>query len=422
MFDKVLNPLRRQRANARRMLHEYSRPFWVLVATYFIDRLGGAFVFPFFTLYVTARYGVSMTTVGLAFGVMALSSAIGTTVGGALADRVGRKVMLLVGLLASGLSAIGMGLAPTFPILFVVAVGVALVGDAGMPAGQAMVADLVPPEKRGSAYGLIRVAANLAITIGPALGGLIAARSYMALFILDAVLTSIAAVFAFFLLPETLPERTPEAKGESMLTTLRGYGTVLKDRVFLVILLAWAVLGTVYMQMNVTLAPFLRDTHGLPESGFGFLLAMNAFMVVVFQFRITRETDKHPPLPVVALGAALVAVGLGMFGLGDDIPWFVLSMVILTIGEMIAFPVSQVIVAALAPEDKRGRYMAAFGWAWTVAVALGPLLGGLVLDNFVPQMLWIFTGLVGLVSAGLFLVVRSMTGDLPQPAAAQAGE
>ncbi|MGD8794202.1 MAG: MFS transporter, partial [Anaerolineae bacterium] len=106
-------------ARLRDIYHEYPRQFWVLVLGTFVDRLGGALLFPFFTLYITRKFGVGMTEVGLIFALFSASSVVGSVVGGALADRLGRKGMFLFGLVASALSSLFMGTVDSLALFFV---------------------------------------------------------------------------------------------------------------------------------------------------------------------------------------------------------------------------------------------------------------------------------------------------------------
>ncbi|HBA92292.1 MAG TPA: hypothetical protein DCZ08_11305, partial [Anaerolineaceae bacterium] len=152
----------------------------------FIDRLGGALLFPFFSLYLTRKFQIDMTQVGLIFGLFAISSFIGSMVGGALTDRWGRKSILLFGLSMSGLSSVLMGVIDALPIFMVVTLVVGILSDVAGPAYQSLVADLLPEEKRAQGFGILRVVANLAVVIGPLVGGFLAARSYLILFITDA--------------------------------------------------------------------------------------------------------------------------------------------------------------------------------------------------------------------------------------------
>jgi MFS family permease len=382
---------------------EYPRHFWTLVIVTFIDRLGGAMLFPFFALYITRRFSVGMTDVGVLFAVFSVSSFLGGFLGGALTDRLGRRGMMIFSLLATSISSVLMGLVGSMQAFFVLALLLGVLTDSGAPAHQAMVADLLPPEKRAQGYGLLRVVFNLSVTIGPAIGGFLAARSYLLIFLADAVISLITAAIVFRFLPETKPEAKPGAKQESISGTFGGYSVVLRDRFFMLFIAAGILMGLVYMNMNTTLGVYLRDTHGVPESGYGFILSMNAAMVVLFQFWITRRIEKRPPMLMMALGTLLYAIGFAMYGFVSAYVLFLAAMVIITVGEMIVSPVAQALTAQLSPEDMRGRYMAIYGFSWGVPFAVGPLLAGLLMDNGDQRLLWYIAGVIGLLAVAGFL-------------------
>lgn len=392
---------------AQRIFQEFPRQFWVLVGATFIDRLGGAMLFPFFTLYMTRKFGINMTQVGVFFGLFAISSVVGSMIGGAMTDRFGRKGMLLFGLTMSALSAVLMGVTNQLEIFLVVVIVVGMLADAGGPAQQAMVADLLPEEKRAEGFGILRVVFNLAVVIGPLIGGLLASRSYLLLFISDAITSMITATVVFFAIKETHPTQKEAGEPqESILQTFVGYGAALRDKAFVWFLGASALMVLVYIQMNTTLAVFLRDNYGVNEQGFSYILALNAAMVVLFQFPITRWVSRYRPLMIMTVGTLLYAFGFAMYGFVSLYFFFLVAMVIITIGEMMVSPVGQAIVTQFAPEEMRGRYMAVFGFSWVIPFAIGPLLAGLVLDNLNPNWLWYAAGVVGIVAAAAFYLVE----------------
>lgn len=386
-------------ARLRGVYEEYPSQFWVLIVGLFIDRLGGALMFPFFTLYVTRKFGVGMTEVGVLFALFSISSLVGSAFGGALTDRLGRKKMLIFGLVVSALTGLLMGIVNRIELFFTVAVFVGLFANAGGPAAQAMVADLLPEKKRAEGFGILRVVANLAVTIGPMIGGLLAARSYLSLFIADAISSTITAVVVAVALEETKPAPSADVPQESMLQTFGGYWRVVQDSAFMLFIVASILMVMVYMQMNSTLPVYLRDVHDISEQRFGYILSLNAGMVVLFQFPITRRLRNLRPLPVMVAGTLLYALGFSMYGVTASYALFLLAMVIITIGEMLVSPVSQALVARLAPDDMRGRYMAMFGFSWAIPAAVGPLLAGVLMDNFDPNWVWYGAGLLGLVAA-----------------------
>jgi MFS family permease len=403
---KWQNPFQRARA----VYEEYPRQFWILMLGTFIDRTGGAALFPFLTLYVTRKFGVGMTEVGAVFAIFAISSFIGSTIGGALTDRLGRKSIILFGLVMSATTSVLMGVIGT-PLLFVVVtLLVGTLSDVAMPAQQALVADILPDEQRAQGFGIWRVVANLAVAIGPIIGGFLASKSYLLLFVADAFTSVITAIVLFFTLKESRPATQIKMAQESMAQTFRGYLQVARDTAFFWFLLASILLGLVYMQMSTTLSVFLRDVHGVSEKDFAYILSLNATMVVLFQFSITRRITLYRPLVVMATGAVLYGLGFAMYGFVSWYGFFLLAMVIITLGEMLVSPVSQAIVARLAPEDMRGRYMAVYGFSWLIPFAIGPFLAGLIMDNYQPNWVWYLAGIVGLIASGAYLALEWQVG------------
>jgi len=388
---------------------EYPDAFKVLVLATFIDRLGAFILFPFYSLYITKHFGVSMVEVGILFSIFSAGNIFGSTIGGALADKYGRRAMILIGLVVSGISNILMGLVNDLTLFYILAIFVGLIGNFGGPARQAMVADLLPKEKQAEGFGILRVAFNLSAVIGPLLGGFIATQSYMLLFILDAVSSIITAFIVYFVIPETKPQKLDDEPEETIVKTIIGYKEVLKDWVFVLFLSISAITVLVYMQMNSTLSVFLRDVHGFPEQGFGWLLSMNAIMVVIFQFWITKKISKYAPMKMMAFGALFLLIGFSMYGFISELYLFFIAMAIITVGEMIVFPIGQVAVASLAPEDKRGRYMAVYGFQWAIPNLFGVLVAGLVMEFIGASWVWYFAGILSIISIMGFLKLHGVT-------------
>ncbi|MHA2287804.1 MAG: MDR family MFS transporter [Promethearchaeota archaeon] len=388
---------------------EYPKEFKVLVMATFIDRLGAFILFPFYSLYITSHFGVGMVEVGILISIFSIGNIIGGTLGGALADKYGRRAMILLGLVVSGISNVLMGLINDLYLFYIVGSISGLVGNFGGPARQAMIADILPKEKRAEGFGILRVALNLSAVVGPLLGGFVATQSYLLLFIIDAVSSAITAIIVYLVIPETKPQKLDHEPEETIVQTLKGYKEVLKDWVFVLFLLTSAIIVLVYMQMNSTLSVFLRDVHGFPEQGFGWLLSMNAIMVVFLQFWISKRISKYPPMKVMAFGALFLMVGFSMYGFISEVPLFFIAMAIITVGEMIWFPVGQVAVASFAPEDKRGRYMAIFQFQWAIPNLFGILAAGLVMESIGPNWVWYFAGILSIISIIGFLLLQRVT-------------
>jgi MFS family permease len=391
---------------ADKLFKEYPRVFWIVIVITFIDRIGGSLLFPFFALYITSKFNVGMTDVGVLFAAFSVSSFAGSAVGGALTDRFGRKGIIIFGLIASSFSTVAMGFIGSFHAFFLLALFVGILTDVAGPAHQAMIADILPEEKRADGYGILRVAFNLSVVIGPAIGGLLATRSYLLLFLSDAVISLLTVILIAILLPETKPQARPDAPKETMVGSFAGYGQVFRNTAFMLFLGAVLLQVFTYMNMNTSLGVYLRNEHGTPESGYGLLLSINAAMVVLMQFPITRRITNFPPMLMMAFGTFLYAIGFSMYGYTSTFALFVVAMVIITVGEMIVAPVSQALVASFAPEDMRGRYMAVSGFSWGIPFAVGPYLAGLIMDGPNPHLLWIAAGFIGLLSTTGFLLLH----------------
>ncbi|TFH29884.1 MAG: MFS transporter, partial [Promethearchaeota archaeon] len=289
---------------------------------------------------------------------------------------------------------------------YILAVVLGLLGDVAGPARMSMIPDLLPAEKHSQGFGIIRVAVNISATIGPILGGFIAAQCYMLLFVGDAVTSIITAFIVFATIPETKPEVSSEKEESSMKDTLKGYLEVIKDRGFMIYIAISAVMILVYMQMYSTLSVFLRNELAFTPELVGILMSVNAFLVVVLQFWITRSLAKISPLKAMALGCVLFGFGFGLIGLVNSQYMVFIAMGIVTIGEMVTLPTSQGVVGKIAPTDKRGRYMAIFGFSWAIPNLFGVVLAGVVMDNINPNWVWYGAVILSMIAMSGFLLLH----------------
>jgi len=402
--------------NLNKIYNEYPRAFWIYNVIVFIDQLGGFMLYPFFALYLTQKFDIGMATVGVLFAMFSVSGFIGGAIGGALTDRMGRKKVIISSLILSSMSALGMAFAPTLEMFMAISVIVGTLSSIGGPAQRAVVADLLPEEKRSEGYGIIRVVFNLSVIIAPAIAGLLIAKSYMMLFIVDAIISLIAASIVIFVLPETKPQSRAGEKPETIGQTLSGYGKAFRDIPFVSFILVSVMMTLMFMNFNTTLGVFLRDNHGISELNYGYLISMNAVIVVFLQFWVTRRLKKFRPMLVVAFGSLIYGLGFGMYGITSTYMWFAIAMIIVTIGEMIVTPFLESLVANFAPEDMRGRYMAVSSLSWQIAYAGGPYLAGLLLDGPNPNLLW-----AACAGLGVLTMIGYLTLDIIQhsPAAEQ---
>jgi MFS family permease len=410
--------------NLNKTFREFPRRFWSVVGVSFVDGIGRTLLFPFFALYITQRFNVGMTQAGLVLGAFSIFSLLGGVLGGALTDRIGRKKLILFGLVFSAFTTLTLGSVNRFELLFPLAAIIGIFADVAGPAHAAMIADILPEHQRQEGFGILRVVGNMTWLIGPTIGGFVASRSFFALFVTDAVISLVVAILFFLYIPETKPEAHEKQEQESLGKTFAGYFKVLKDAPFVSFIIASIIMGAVYIQMYNSLSIFLRDEHGTTPQGYGFLLTTSAITVILFQFWTTRVIKVRPPFLMMAVGTLFYVVGFGMFGFVSAYWLFVTAIVVVTIGEMIVVPTSSALAANFAPEDMRGRYMAVFGLVWAMPAAVGPVAAGYVLDNYNPNLLWIWGGTLCAVAALLFYGLHLRLGKRerfqPAPAVSAA--
>jgi predicted MFS family arabinose efflux permease len=361
-------------------------------------------------LYITRKFNVGMTQAGVLLGILSLSGIVGAMVGGGLTDRLGRRKLILFGLVFSAMSSLALGLVNDFSWLYPLAVIVGLLSDVGGPAHAAMIADILGKEQRQEGFGILRVVSNMAWLVGPTVGGFVARKSFLALFVIDATISCVVALLFYLLMPETKPEPHPEHRHESLFETFRNYHIVARDRAFVAFLVACILMGVVYIQMYNSLSVYLRDSHGIQPQAYGFLLTSSAITVILFQIWMMSVIRNRPPFVMMALGTLFYMIGFGMFAIVSAYILFVLAVVVITIGEMIVMPTSQTLAANFARVDMRGRYMAVFDLTNKVPATIGPAAAGVVLDRYNPNLLWHLGAALCAIAAFSFYVLHVRLG------------
>ncbi|MFG1622221.1 MDR family MFS transporter [Kribbella sp. NPDC049227] len=385
------------------------RAFWALWVCQLVNRLG-SFVQPFLVLYLTHDRHLSAGTAGAVAAAVGTGSVAAQLSGGWLADRVGRRVTMLICFFGTGAALILLGSARSMAMIWVTAFLVGLLGDLFRPAVQATVADLLEPGERVRAYGLLFWAINLGFSVSTVSAGVLASVGYGLLFWLNAGTSVIAGLVIWAMVPESRP--TPEAgvRHRPLLPV------VLRDTVFLLMILLQIGYATIYMQGYSTL-PLAMAGDGLPSSTYGLVIALNGVVIVLIQPFLGKWLVRidRPKL----LAASMLVVGLG-FGIGAVVhTWwgYGLSVVVWTIGEIGFAAVIGAVFADLAPIDLRGRYMGLAGMAFGVGTVVGPLTGTNALEHFGPTVTWLGCAVLGVV---IFIGQYSLAPALHARAAANA--
>lgn len=383
------------------------RPFWVLFAGTLVNRAGG-FVLIFLAIYLTEVRGLTAARAGAIVAAYGLGAMGGGPLGGALSDRIGRRPTLVASLIGGGASMLLLGLATRHAAIVVMALVTGLLYEMYRPVVSATIADVVSGDDRPRAYGLMYWAVNVGAAMAAVLGGLVATRSYRALFAADAATTAVYGVILWAALPETRP------LDHSQGGTPGGLRTIAGDHVFLAFCLLSFAFSIVFFQSFIGLPIDVR-AHGVSPSGFGGLIALNGLLIVLLQPFAGELIRDRPRLAVLAIASVLLGVGFGMNAWIGSVVGYACAIAVWTSGEILFAPASMSFVADLAPSGLRGRYQGAFAMAFTSAFAAAPAIGGTVIARAGARWLWTGCLATGLAVAAGFLVLRRATADPARP-------
>ncbi len=396
----------------------YPGQFWLMVAGMLISTIGASMIWPFLMVYVSSQLDLPLVIVSSLMTINSAAGLVSSLIVGPIIDRLGRKWAMVISLGLLG----GMYLLYTQAHTYAAFAALMILSGAVNPlyrvGADAMVADLIPEDKRLDAYAIMRMSNNLGVAIGPALGGFIASSSYTVAFLSAATgMVSYSLLLTFFA-RETLPARLPEAALQAPVRErFGGYNIIFKDRPFMGFIFA-LILGQMCATMVwVLMAVYLKANFGILESEFGWIASTNAIMVVALQVFVTNITKRYSSLPVIAVGVLLYAVSMFMISLSTGFWGFWISMVVMTFGELTLVPTANAYTAKRAPAHMRGRYMSIFGLTWGISHGVGALLGGLLNDTLGPIFIWIGAGVIALVGfAFLLYLIRVERRETPSAA------
>jgi MFS family permease len=393
-------------ASLRTSLRALPPAAWILFAGTFLNKFG-SFVVPFLALYLTQQ-GYSLAQAGAAIGAYGVGNVLATLLGGYFADHIGRRKTIVLSMLSGSVAMLLLSQARGLPMILALAALAGLTGELYRPASSALLADLVPPSHRVTAYSAYRMAINAGWAFGPATAGFIASRGYFWLFAGDAASSALFGIVALLALPEsTQPSGNTCSWSEATLALLR-------DRKLHRVLIAAFGIALIFFQMNSTYGLAVRRL-GFPPSTYGALISLNGALVVLLELPLTTVTRRFPPMGVISLGYLLVGAGFALNAVALTVPALAACVLLFTLGEMCSMPVASAYVADLSPPHMRGRYMGTYGLTWTLAQVVGPGLG-MWLFAASPVALWIVGGALGVVSALIALGRRVPGAALAQGA------
>ena len=389
------------RASVLPLIPRYPRQFWLLFWGAFFTRISISMIWPFITVILRDRLAIPLTTAALLLTIQALFTLLSTVVISATMDNFGRKLPVLIGLVGAAATLFAMARANTLEQWIVLMALSGLFQPVFNIGVNTMIADIVSADQRSSAYALIRMIGNAGIAVGPVIGGtVVTLLSFAAVYYTIALTYALLALFVLLTIRETIPtfQHVPENQ-------TGGYATIIRDGMFIGMFVMYMLVMFGNTQIFVLLPVYAKEVHGLVESEYSLLLSLNAIMVVVFQYAITRRTDRYRPLPVMAVAALFYTVGLGTVAMGSNLASFALSMIITTVGELLLMPTALTFTAAIAPTSMRARYMGILSLSWPLAAGVGPLIGGFLNDSFSPVAMWLGASSMALVGAIGFVVL-----------------
>ncbi len=387
-----MSPLRRLGRSYVRAFSGLPGEVWILAFATLVNR-AGTMVLPFLTLYLTGQFGWSPAAAGRMLALYGAGAIGGAFLGGWAADRWSPVAVQQFSLIGTGFGFLALTRIESERGWGVAMVVISLVAECYRPALLAAAGKDVPAEVRGRSMGLLRLAVNAGMSIGPAVGGLLASANYDLLFLADAG-TCWAAAAVLFLARRRAARRgmRPVAASDE---APQPVGSPWHDGPFVVFLGLAMVLAIVFFQINGTFPLYLHHEYGLSEAAIGGLLGLNALVVVAFEMLILHRTERLAPLAIIGPGAFLLCLGFALLPLGRGALFAAATVLVWTVGEMLTLPMTNIFVAARAGSARAGRYMGAYTMAFATAFLLAPALGLSVYDRYGGGVLWGAAGVVG---------------------------
>ncbi len=364
-----------------------SKDIWLLALVTFINR-SGTMVIPFMTVYLTGQLHFTLPQTGWVMFCFGVGSVLGNLLGGKLTDKFGYYWVQFGSLVLSGLMFISLQWVHTLPGMCVAVFVLSIVADAFRPANHASIAVYSKPQNRTRSYSLVRLAINLGFSIGPAIGGVVAGvLGFKWLFLMDGI-TCISAgvVLLIFLVQKKEPEESTDAA-----TTVPTAASAYRDHTFLIFMALTTLAGIVFMQMFSTIPVYCKEHFQMTETQIGLLLAANGLVISLIEmpFVYTLETKGAHRLKIVAWGTLLFGLSYLMLNVASNwVGTVIIYAIVITFGEIMIMPFSNVFAIERSKPSNRGQYMALYSSSWSVAHIIAPVLGMQVAAHWGWMTLW----------------------------------
>ena len=374
----------------------FSREIWILAIITFINR-AGTMVLPFLSKYLKEDLHFSFSEVGWIMVSFGFGSLLGSWLGGKLTDKIGFYKIMIFSLFTSGLLFFVLQFITSFWGLCIGMFSIMVFADMFRPAMFVSLGAYAKPENRTRALTLVRLAVNLGFAAGPALGGLIIMGvGYQGLFWIDGS-TCILSILIFALL---VKEKKKNKSPEELLAQHHSI-SVFNDKIFWIFLFVSFVTAMIFFQLFTALPLYHHDNFGLSEFQTGLLMTLNGLLIFSLEMPIVSyfERKKTPKLKVIFFGAFLMGSSfyLLLFNVWAGI--LIISMVLVSFGEMLAFPFSNTFALSRAPKGFEGRYMAIYTMSFSVAHIASSKIGLEIIARFGYQINWFVMGSFGIIAS-----------------------
>jgi MFS family permease len=398
--------------NPWRGLGGLPREIWILFVANLVNR-AGMMVLPMLLIYLTRELGFSPARAGFIFSVYGITAIVVGPIAGRLADRVGPLPLMRASLVLSGVTILFYPLARTYGAVIGITCLWAAVSELFRPASLSAITGVVPPDRRKAAFAVHRLAINLGMSVGPALGGFLAAISFRYMFVVDSV-TSIAAGIILASAAWN-PYSSKEDSAEPVVTAK---ARRVLSPTFLVFLTGVMLTGIVFFQHEGARPLFLIQRLRLSPAFYGFLFTINTVMIVALEVPLNMATSHWANRTTMTFAAMLFAVGFGAVAFVTTAAGVVLTVMVWTFGEMLLFPSMSAHMGDIAPAERRGAYMGAYSMALSTALAVGPWLGTAIYSRLGPSAVWAAMFAIGTAAAALLSVSTPKARALPVVSAA----